>query len=79
MDKTSRRMSFMTIPCLPAECIQKPSKEDAFAIMKKIKRLLRFALFLLTVFCLAFLVTGSAAILRLLAEDAGSSPPHLSA
>ena len=64
MDKTSRRMSFMTIPCLPAKCIQKPSKEDAFAIMKKIKRLLRFSLFLLTVFCLAFLVTGSAAIFR---------------
>ena len=32
--------------------------------MKKIKRLLRFSLFLLTVFCLAFLVTGSAAIFR---------------
>ena len=64
MDKTSHRMSFMTIPCLPTECIQKPSKEDASAIMKKIKRLLRFSLFLLTVFCLAFLVTGSAAIFR---------------
>ncbi|MFC2741591.1 MAG: glycosyl transferase family 51, partial [Selenomonas sp.] len=32
--------------------------------MKKITRLLRFTLFLLTVFCLAFLVTGSAAIFR---------------
>ena len=32
--------------------------------MKKIKRLLRFSLFLLTVFCLAFLITGSAAIFR---------------
>ena len=32
--------------------------------MKKIKRLLRFSLFLLTVFCLAFLVTGSTAIFR---------------
>ena len=32
--------------------------------MKKLKRLLRFSLFLITVFCLAFLVTGSAAIFR---------------
>ncbi|WP_298586073.1 transglycosylase domain-containing protein, partial [uncultured Selenomonas sp.] len=32
--------------------------------MKKFKRLLRFSLFLFVVFCLAFLVTGGAAVFR---------------